>query len=100
MDSDAYLCGTCRHGYLYDQCRTCEDEIEARHAAKKQIVAELRRTHEAELQRINEVHASAYRAEGAYRLTNKEEHKEESDRLFAEVRADLTALRNKLLGIQ
>lgn len=42
MDSDAYTCGTCRHGIPYDNCRACEDAYERQRlqrtmAVRKQI---------------------------------------------------------------
>ena len=27
VDDDVYTCGTCQHGFLYDQCAKCEKEI-------------------------------------------------------------------------
>lgn len=37
MDTDEYICGTCKHGILYDQCQQCENEFEQtrmKHLAK------------------------------------------------------------------
>ena len=41
MDADAYTCGTCRHGNLYEEgCDKCEAEYEAQQALARRRLTE------------------------------------------------------------